>query len=415
MKSYILFISYIFLTLPSVYGKIGFSEPRICRVSGIVIDRPYSTELILIKEGDDPRFPLQNISVKNGAFSFELNSEEIESYELVFADELAQGLSKPIVFFAESGSVTMELYALEIHRKNKLSGTPNNNQLDQYNRLMNQKFPFWQLEEMINEAENQLLSLLEPTADSGKKPVESSDRHTDLIVLQKMEVLDSLEKEYENQYADYLAWMIDNVRNRNDLIGLRDLNKLLILAGSKSKTFLKVTMADLESLYWNQYQANYASSELSNQIDTYLKAHNSIFKGAKYIDFEAQDFNGKTYRLSELLNGKVTIVHFWGSWCLPCRKKGIELISLYDDFKSKGLEIVGVARERSLNDGIQAANRDGYPWLNLIELNDKNGIWEKYKMSNSGGDIFVFDHEGKIMTYSVDVEALRAMLTTYLN
>jgi len=51
---------------------------------------------------------------------------------------------------------------------------------------------------------------------------------------------------------------------------------------------------------------------------------------------------------------------------------------------------VGVACEQSLEDAMSAAKADCYCWLNLVDINDKYNIWDKYDMKNSSGDIFSF-------------------------
>ena len=43
------------------------------------------------------------------------------------------------------------------------------------------------------------------------------------------------------------------------------------------------------------------------------------------------------------------------------------------------------------------AKRDGYPWINLIELNDRNKIWEMYGVGNAGGSTFLVDADGTIL------------------
>jgi hypothetical protein len=53
---------------------------------------------------------------------------------------------------------------------------------------------------------------------------------------------------------------------------------------------------------------------------------------------------------------------------------------------------VGIARERNTTNAMKAAiERNKYPWLNLVELNDKENIWVKYRLGNAGGGEFLVD------------------------
>src|SRR5699024_9555101 len=127
----------------------------------------------------------------------------------------------------------------------------------------------------------------------------------------------------------------------------------------------------------------------SEQMEDLLSS--ASIKESTFVDFVAEDLNGKPVRLSDRISGKPAILNLWASWCGPCRKKGKELIPIYEEFHDKGLEIIGVAREKDISAAKTAIKKDKYPWKNLIELNDENKIWQKYGIGNSGGMVFLID------------------------
>lgn len=54
-----------------------------------------------------------------------------------------------------------------------------------------------------------------------------------------------------------------------------------------------------------------------------------------------KDINGKTIRLSAF-KGKVVLVNFWATWCVPCRAEIPDLIKLQRRYRTRGLRIVGI-------------------------------------------------------------------------
>lgn len=59
-------------------------------------------------------------------------------------------------------------------------------------------------------------------------------------------------------------------------------------------------------------------------------------------DFHLTDIDGRSLSLQEQ-RGKVTLLNFWGTWCPPCQLELPDLARLDRSYRSRGLDIVGIA------------------------------------------------------------------------
>lgn len=62
-------------------------------------------------------------------------------------------------------------------------------------------------------------------------------------------------------------------------------------------------------------------------------------------DFTLNDLDGKPFSLSSA-KGKVIILDFWWTLCPPCQMEIPHFISLYNEYKDKGLEIIGIVVDK---------------------------------------------------------------------
>ncbi len=89
------------------------------------------------------------------------------------------------------------------------------------------------------------------------------------------------------------------------------------------------------------------------------------------------------------------------------------MIPVYEKYADKGFTIVGVAREYTDSKAAaEAIAKDGYKWLNLIEIDDSNGIWALYRRHNAAGGTFLISPEGKIVKTDVTADEVRDYLKT---
>ncbi|WP_126243689.1 TlpA disulfide reductase family protein [Chitinophaga rhizosphaerae] len=120
-------------------------------------------------------------------------------------------------------------------------------------------------------------------------------------------------------------------------------------------------------------------------------------------DFTKKDIQGHDFSLSSL-KGKYVLVDFWGSWCGPCRAGHPHLRKLYEQYKGKGFEILGIAEEKSADLATSEKNwkgavkADGIDWLHVMNNYGKESLDLVQKYGVSGFPTkFLLDPTGKII------------------
>jgi thiol-disulfide isomerase/thioredoxin len=65
---------------------------------------------------------------------------------------------------------------------------------------------------------------------------------------------------------------------------------------------------------------------------------------AAVMNTELKLIDGGKFKLSDY-RGKVVIVNLWATWCGPCRSEIPDLVKVSEEFKSKGVEVIGLTNE----------------------------------------------------------------------
>jgi thiol-disulfide isomerase/thioredoxin len=67
----------------------------------------------------------------------------------------------------------------------------------------------------------------------------------------------------------------------------------------------------------------------------------------------------------EQLKGKTVLIHFWATWCEPCKAEFAELQSLHAKYNKEGFEVVSVSVDES-KEAIDAYLKENrLPWIHL--------------------------------------------------
>ena len=122
---------------------------------------------------------------------------------------------------------------------------------------------------------------------------------------------------------------------------------------------------------------------LINQSCTEVQSHPNVIKvkkkaeaalsqkeGEMFKDF-AVEYNGKATRLSDYVGrGQYVLADFWASWCGPCRQQIPDLIALHQQYKERGLTVLGIAFRDKPEETEKAIRDLGIPYPQIINAQD---------------------------------------------
>jgi cytochrome c-type biogenesis protein len=83
-------------------------------------------------------------------------------------------------------------------------------------------------------------------------------------------------------------------------------------------------------------------------------AANQTFAAAPDVQFTKLD--GTPFRLQDM-KGRVVLLNFWATWCIPCRSEIPSLSAMQKDLEAKGLSVIGVSYDDTA-DLIQSFQKD---------------------------------------------------------
>ena len=240
-----------------------------------------------------------------------------------------------------------------------------------------------------------------------------------------------------------LQQMQNKKRNLNDTIGNYDITQRLQYLKKKNQAmriqflndnpatftsllvlqslFLILPISESETKFYalTEEQKN---SNTGKALILKIESNKSTATGKPVIPFAQMGIDGAMVDVNAY-KGKVVLIDFWGSWCVPCRISHPALKELYDQYKSKGFEIIGISneiansnRDKKKQDMAwrKAVKEDGLSWPQILYDPAIKDIVKEYDI-NGYPTKFLVDQNGKfVMRILGNSERLHAELAAKL-
>ena len=122
------------------------------------------------------------------------------------------------------------------------------------------------------------------------------------------------------------------------------------------------------------------------------------------LNFSFKDITGKKVSLSEF-KGKVILLDFWATWCVPCKQEIPGFIELQKKYGGRGLQIIGLSVDDSLDMAKTYATqmKMNYP---ILLAEGKEDILEAYDPIPSIPVSVIIDRRGQIVSRHLGIVSM---------
>lgn len=190
--------------------------------------------------------------------------------------------------------------------------------------------------------------------------------------------------------------------NPHSIISLQLLHDYYFLYNSVDDTAYAALFGVLDS--------SLKETAMGRKIGREVAASSLAATGARAITMNLPDSSGVLRPV--YAPGQYTLVHFWATWCIPCKKEMPELVALHQRFAPLGFSMTGVSLDHNPSAWRRSAGK--LPWTQLIDV----GAFSGRAAHNYGVKVvptnLLLDRQGIIIAKNLNVPDLERKLRELL-
>jgi len=206
-----------------------------------------------------------------------------------------------------------------------------------------------------------------------------------------------LREEYMQAINGVKQYQFDFIKNNpNSIVSAFALNTIPDLSPEETEELL------------TNFDETFSRSPYIESQHKIIAANSNTREGKKFTDVHLPNPDGENIALSDYAGkGKYVLIDFWASWCGPCRQENPHVVALYEKYKDKDFEIVGISLDRDRESWVEAIEKDKITWPQMSDLK----YWQSegarlYNISSIPSTILL-DKEGIIIAKNLRGEELQ--------
>lgn len=313
---------------------------------------------------------LDSAKVKNKQFKFDGIAPVKSEVHFIQFDEQNQ----PAIFFPEPGKIELSFDSTFIPQ---VKGTPLNDNFQQFSNEIAQMF----------KSSMELLDTMSKELEEEKiTEKEFSEKRESFLNKFQAKVYGFIKSNIQTPLGEYLFLDYSYYLKPEQMIEL-------------------ISMSEPE----------FKAMENVQRAEKIAVAQTASAAGKPYINIKGKNQDDKDVSLSDYVGkGKIVLVDFWASWCGPCIKTLPEMIKIYQKYKNKGFEIVGVSLDNEKTAWENATKKHQITWPQFSNLQGWTDEAAQAYGINSIPATFLIGKDGIIIEKNPEVKTLELKLEELL-
>lgn len=210
----------------------------------------------------------------------------------------------------------------------------------------------------------------------------------------------SIDKEFTQAYLSFIR------ANPNSWVSLHALQTLQMM---------ELPRYEVVGPLYNALNPELKNSRIGRDYGDMVAKLKALAVGAPAPGFTQNTPEGKPVSLADY-RGKYVLVDFWASWCGPCRAESPAIAKVYQQYKSRKFDVLGVSLDKpdGRDNWLKAIADDYLSWAQVSDLRGfDNQVARLYGVRGIPQN-YLIGPDGKIVAVNLKGEALNATLAKLL-